>query len=44
VQGSDEIAKGTVTVKDLRRADQFEIARAEVVNALRDRMLSGGAR
>ncbi|HVV96565.1 MAG TPA: HisS family protein, partial [Rhodanobacteraceae bacterium] len=44
MQGSDEIAKGTVTVKDLRREDQFEIARGEVANSLRDRMLSDDAR
>jgi histidyl-tRNA synthetase len=44
VEGSDEIAKGTVTVKDLRREDQFEIARGEVADALRERMLSDGAR
>jgi histidyl-tRNA synthetase len=44
MQGSDEIAKGTVTVKDLRREDQFEIARNEVVNTLRDRMLSDDTR
>jgi len=41
VQGSDEIAKGTVTVKDLRREDQFEVARDEVANALRERIASG---
>jgi len=41
VQGSDEIAKGTVTVKDLRREDQFEVARGEVANALRERIASG---
>jgi histidyl-tRNA synthetase len=40
VLGSDEIAKGTVTVKDLRREDQFEIARGEAVGALRERMVS----
>ncbi|GAB2612275.1 histidine--tRNA ligase [Novilysobacter erysipheiresistens] len=35
VLGEDEIGKGTVTVKDLRRADQFEVARAELARALR---------
>ncbi|MGQ4583279.1 histidine--tRNA ligase [Lysobacter sp. F60174L2] len=35
VMGEDEIGKGTVTVKDLRRADQFEVARAELAKALR---------
>ena len=35
VLGGDEIAKGTVTVKDLRRADQFEVDRAELVRTLR---------
>jgi histidyl-tRNA synthetase len=35
VLGSDEIAKDTVTVKDLRKQDQFEVARAELVDALR---------
>ncbi|WP_026293302.1 histidine--tRNA ligase [Rudaea cellulosilytica] len=35
VLGEDEIAKGTVTVKDLRKEDQFEVARAELVRTLR---------
>ena len=35
VLGADEIGKGTVTVKDLRRADQFEVARAELGQELR---------
>ena len=35
VLGEDEIAKGTVTVKDLRRADQFEVARADLAPTLR---------
>ena len=35
VVGSDEVAKGTVTVKDLRKQEQFEVPRAELVNALR---------
>ncbi len=35
VLGSDEIAKGVVTVKDLRKEDQFEVARADLVKTLR---------
>jgi histidyl-tRNA synthetase len=35
VLGSDEIAKGTVTVKDLRKQDQFEVSRGELVKTLR---------
>ncbi|MBS0591215.1 MAG: histidine--tRNA ligase [Proteobacteria bacterium] len=35
VLGEDEIAKGTVTVKDLRKEDQFEVARGELVRTLR---------
>jgi histidyl-tRNA synthetase len=35
VLGSDEIAKGTVTVKDLRKQDQFEVARGELAKTLR---------
>lgn len=35
VLGEDEISKGTVTVKDLRRADQFEVDRDELVRTLR---------
>jgi histidyl-tRNA synthetase len=35
VLGEDELAKGVVTVKDLRRGDQFEVARGELVKALR---------
>ncbi len=35
VLGEDEIAKGTVTVKDLRREDQFEVARSELSKTLR---------
>lgn len=35
VLGEDEIARGVVTVKDLRRNDQFEVPRAELVQALR---------
>lgn len=35
VLGEDELAKGVVTVKDLRREDQFEVVRAELVKTLR---------
>ncbi len=35
VLGSDEIAKGAVTVKDMRRQDQFEVSRSELVKTLR---------
>ena len=35
VLGPDEISKGTVTVKDLRGQGQFEVARAELAQALR---------
>jgi len=35
VLGEEEIAKGVVTVKDLRREDQFEVARSELVKTLR---------
>ena len=35
VQGPDEIAKGVVTVKDMRKQDQFEVARGDLVEALR---------
>ena len=35
VLGENEIANGTVTVKDLRREDQFEVARTELVKSLR---------
>ena len=35
LQGEDERAKGTVTVKDLRRNEQFELAEGEVVAALK---------
>jgi len=35
VLGEDEIAKGVVTVKDLRRGDQFEVARTELIKTLR---------
>ena len=35
VLGEDEIAKGVVTVKDLRRGDQFEVTRNELIKTLR---------
>ncbi|MEP6510128.1 MAG: histidine--tRNA ligase [Dokdonella sp.] len=35
VLGPDEIAKGTITVKDLRKQDQFEVQRDELADALR---------
>ncbi|HET8942788.1 MAG TPA: histidine--tRNA ligase [Rudaea sp.] len=35
VLGPDELAKGTVTVKDMGRQDQFEVSRTELVKALR---------
>ncbi|MEP6881713.1 MAG: histidine--tRNA ligase [Dokdonella sp.] len=35
VLGENEIANGTVTVKDLRREDQFEVKRTELVKTLR---------
>jgi histidyl-tRNA synthetase len=35
VLGEDEIANNTVTVKDLRREDQFQVGRHELVSALR---------
>lgn len=35
VLGEDEIARGGVTVKDLRREDQFEVARGELARTLR---------
>ncbi len=35
VLGEDEIAKGSATVKDLRREDQFEVARSELARTLR---------
>jgi histidyl-tRNA synthetase len=35
VLGEDEIARNVVTVKDLRREDQFEVARAELIKTLR---------
>jgi len=35
VLGEDELAKGVVTVKDLRRQDQFEVSRGELIKTLR---------
>ena len=35
VLGEDELARGTVTVKDMRRQDQFEVPRAELARTLR---------
>jgi histidyl-tRNA synthetase len=35
VLGPDEIAKRVVTVKDLRKQDQFEVARADLIKTLR---------
>ena len=33
--GEDEAARGVVTVKDMRRGEQFEVARAQLAGALR---------
>jgi histidyl-tRNA synthetase len=35
VLGPDEIVKGTVAVKDMRKQEQFEVARTELVKTLR---------
>lgn len=35
VLGENELANGTVTVKDMRREDQFEVARSELARTLR---------
>ncbi len=35
VLGPDEISKGVVTVKDMRKQDQFEVPRADLVKTLR---------
>jgi histidyl-tRNA synthetase len=35
VLGPDEIAKGVVSVKDMRKQDQFEVVRSELVKTLR---------
>jgi histidyl-tRNA synthetase len=34
IRGPDEVAKGVVAVKDLRRGEQFEVAEAELASAL----------
>ncbi len=41
VLGEDEIAKGTVTVKDLRREDQFQVLAHELASALAGRAGTG---
>ncbi|WP_119717875.1 histidine--tRNA ligase [Cognatilysobacter tabacisoli] len=43
VLGEDEIGKGTVTVKDLRREDQFEVARSELARTLRVELAQAAA-
>ncbi|HET7931521.1 MAG TPA: histidine--tRNA ligase [Rhodanobacteraceae bacterium] len=43
VMGEDELARGAVAVKDLRRGDQFEVARAELVKSLRVELAQGEA-
>jgi len=35
VLGADEIAKGTIAVKDMRRQEQFEVAQSELIKTLR---------
>jgi histidyl-tRNA synthetase len=35
VMGEDELARGAVAIKDLRRGDQFEVPRDELVKSLR---------
>jgi len=47
--GEDEAARGVVTVKDMRRGEQFEVARTELASALRveieqSRAMGKGAR
>ena len=34
IRGEDEIARGTVAVKDLRRGEQFEVAEADLARTL----------
>ena len=41
--GPDEIARGTVAVKDMVREDQYEVARAELADALRVEIEQGAA-
>ena len=36
--GPDEIAKGVVSVKDMRKQDQFEVAHAELVKTLTEKV------
>ena len=43
VLGPDEIAKDVVTVKDLRKQDQFEVARTELAETLRVEIEQAGA-
>lgn len=43
VLGDNEIARGVVAVKDLRRGNQFEVPRAELVKALRAQLEPGEA-
>jgi histidyl-tRNA synthetase len=38
VIGPDEIAKATVAVKDMRKQNQFEVARADLVETLRGKL------
>lgn len=35
MQGADEVAKGTVAIKDLRRGEQFAVPEAELIKTLR---------
>ena len=41
VQGEDELARGAVAIKDLRRGDQFEVKREELVKTLRAELAKG---
>ena len=43
VLGPDEIAKGVVTVKDMRKQDQFEVSRAELIKTLRVELVQAEA-
>ncbi len=43
VAGEDELARGAVAVRDMRRGDQFEVPRAELVKALRVELAQGEA-
>ena len=42
VAGDDERARNAIAVKDLRRGEQFEVPRSELVDALRARLADGG--